>query len=172
MKTFGEDHADLTGMRWAFIVPEIRYILANHRPPQPMAVCIDIDGTIISDHPALRHKLYPNVISTLDQLVKEFSLSIFIITARPESNRSATTQQLQKLGVWKYLTRLYMWELSETNDVADYKATQRAHIRDSGFHILAAVGDQKQDLTYHDQNSQDQEPVLNILIENPFVSFW
>lgn len=195
VKEYEEKHFDLMGLRWKMVGDHISYLLNNHygtvdRPQ--MAAVVDLDGntslffllhhvtlnegTIKSDHPQVVQeeatkekgpKMFENVKETLEQL-KSYGLTIFVITARREKSRERTGEMLRNFGIYQLIEHMYMWGEDESNDVIVFKARQRQRIREQGYHIIAAFGDQVQDLTHGDEEAEEEGKVLNVLFENPF----
>jgi acid phosphatase len=77
---------------------------------------------------------------------KDRGVTIFFITGRDESQRTATERNLQDTGYTGY-ERLFMEPTgAHYGSAADFKALQRAQIEAQGYTIIANIGDQPSDL--------------------------
>ena len=77
---------------------------------------------------------------------KERGVTIFFITGRDESQRTATEHNLQDTGYTGY-EQLFMEPTgAHYVSAADFKAPQRAQIEAQGYTIIANIGDQPSDL--------------------------
>ncbi len=92
---------------------------------------------------------------------KDRGASVFFITGRDESQRSATERNLADVGYTGY-SRLIMEPTgAQYVSAADFKAPQRADIEQQGYTIIANIGDQPSDLA---GGSSEQ----TYLLPNPF----
>lgn len=80
------------------------------------------------------------------QQARALGVTVFFITGRPESQRSATERNLVSAGYGDY-AKLYMVpDGSHFPSAADFKAPIRAEIEMAGYKIVANLGDQPSDL--------------------------
>lgn len=134
----------------------------RHRGSNP-AIVLDIDETSISNLPYLleadfgytpgpwqawvqgdRAKAFP---ATLEfyQWARSQGISVFFITARPETDREATLKLLERTG-FSDISGLYLKPVDDKASSAVYKAGQRRKIIEKGHHIVVNLGDQWTDL--------------------------
>ncbi len=136
--------------------------LARHRKSNP-AIVLDIDETSISNLPYLLENDFGYIPSPWQAWVQsekaqpfpatlEFyrwaranKISVFFVTARPETDREATMKLLQRTG-YADIAGLYLKPLGDKATSAAYKAGQRRKITEKGFHIVVNLGDQWTDL--------------------------
>jgi predicted secreted acid phosphatase len=79
-------------------------------------------------------------------LARSLNVTVFFITGRPESQRSATEGNLVNVGYGGF-ARLYLVpEGAHFAGAADFKAPIRAQIEQAGYTIIANMGDQPSDL--------------------------
>jgi predicted secreted acid phosphatase len=80
------------------------------------------------------------------QQARRLGVAVFFITGRPESQRSATEKNLSQAGYTGY-EKLYMVpDGKHFTSAADFKAPIRAELQQSGYTIIANIGDQPSDL--------------------------
>ncbi len=77
---------------------------------------------------------------------KERSATIFFITGRDESQRTATEHNLHDTGYTGYERLLMEPTGAHYVSATDFKAPQRAQIEAQGYTIIANIGDQPSDL--------------------------
>jgi acid phosphatase len=82
----------------------------------------------------------------LFKTAREKGVSVFFITGRSETVRSATEANLRKAGYDGWSGVIMRPAGTTTPSAADYKAPERAKIARQGFTIIANVGDQPSDL--------------------------
>jgi len=126
-------------------------------------IVFDIDDTLLSSYEAyeslsftppsaplnlIQEQCEQPVIATTRELytfARSRGVSIFLITGRHSTMRSATQACLQKAGVTGY-EELIMREPDEYNLTAQvYKSAHRADIEKRGYLIISAIGDQVSD---------------------------
>lgn len=129
------------------------------------AIVFDIDETTLSNYQALRDLNFGGTLKdiqakellgndpaikpmlSLYQYAKDHHVAIFFVTGRPEIERAATMRNLREAGYsnWK---ALYLKPKSlAQKSAAIYKAAIRKKLTESGYTILANIGDQESDLT-------------------------
>ncbi|MBV9479345.1 MAG: acid phosphatase [Acidobacteria bacterium] len=80
------------------------------------------------------------------QQARALGMAVFLLTGRPESQRSATERNLAAAGYAGY-AKLYMVpDGAHFASAADFKAPIRAELEKMGYQIVANVGDQPSDL--------------------------
>jgi HK97 family phage prohead protease len=94
----------------------------------PLAVIVDIDGTLISNDGALIEKTY----NYLDDMS---DTEIFIVTARVVADRDETVAELDSLGI--DYDRLFMKENSSVNSVEFKKATAEMLLKE--YNVIIAI---------------------------------
>ena len=114
-------------------------------------VVFDIDGTILVDGnyaPSSNDDIVTDVYEFLLYLQTR-GISIFIITARPDSqaNRQGTMNMLDDLRIdYKYL---YMWDRSSIGNHTTFKELARKDILDNNYNIVMSLGDNEWDYGKH-----------------------
>lgn len=93
----------------------------------PPALIVDIDGTLVTNDGQPR----PAVIDFVDK----FDWSVFIVTARPESERDSTVAELESIGV--DYAELYMKPNRDDDSVTFKRGVARTLQR--SFDVLAAI---------------------------------
>jgi predicted secreted acid phosphatase len=73
-------------------------------------------------------------------------VAVFFITGRPESQRKATERNLHTAGYDGYVKMYMVPDGAHFASAADYKAPIRKAIEESGYTIIANMGDQPSDL--------------------------
>lgn len=158
-------HFKLCGERWKLIPFYFNYMVKNYycsyRIKRPFAICVDIDGTLKSDHPDF--DMFPHVKDAIRALTDQ-DVHLCFITARSENLRVETeTETLAQLNLKKDQYTLIM--RSGHVDIPKFKEQSRMHLREK-YHIPITIGDQLFDLNGIDEDENDA--CLNVLIENPF----
>jgi predicted secreted acid phosphatase len=154
---------------FAVIRPYLKNIISDTASVPQRCVVFDIDGTVLFNKPP-SYKCSAeenNHIMWLYRLVKKNRIPIFIVTARLESGRAETIEQLNCLGITGY-QHLFLRPASYRGSeaVAAYKAHARTIIRNSGYNIILNVGDQWWDLVQLPEKELDE---LNNYKDNQFV---
>ena len=127
------------------------------------AIVFDVDETLISNYPYLEKDVDFGYIPALHgqwearavapaiepvrdlcRYAKNKGVAVFIITARPERQRTATSENLKRIGCDGY-EKMYL-KTSPQEDGARYKTSKRREITESGYTILVNIGDQESDL--------------------------
>ncbi len=91
-------------------------------------------------------------------------VSVFFITGRDESERTATISNLRRAG-YRGWTRLVMKPVGlKVKSAADFKAPERAKIAVQGYTIIANMGDQPSDLA----GGNPDDRARQFLLPNPF----
>ena len=90
----------------------------------------------------------PAIKSTLDvfQQARALNIPVFFITGRPESQRAATERDLAAVGYSGYAKLYLLPDRAHFASAADFKAPVRSEIEQSGYTIIANIGDQPSDL--------------------------
>jgi acid phosphatase len=134
---------------------------AAHAGRRP-AIVLDIDETSLSNYSAIDADNFtfgPNsraeatneigtaILPTLGIFddAKQRGIAVFFVTGRPESQRAATVDNLQREGYsgWQ---QLYLKPVGSTLSTVAYKSGARRDIESQGYRIVANVGDQYSDL--------------------------
>lgn len=91
----------------------------------------------------------PAIASTLDlfKRARALDVTVFFISGRPDSQRTATEVNLAKAGYAGYAKVYLVPDGKHFASAADFKAPIRADIERAGYTIIANVGDQPSDLT-------------------------
>ncbi len=161
-----EIHYQAIGERWKLVPSYAEYMLLNFRTSKPAAVIFDLDGCIRPDHPVLQHRVtFPNVLEAMDKL-HSLNITMYIVTARPTTSKEATMQYMSACGMSCYIKEVFFLPMTGINAI-DFKSHTRTQLRET-HSIIMAIGDQKQDLCYNDEDEED-DCCLNILMENPFT---
>ena len=82
----------------------------------------------------------------LFQQARALNVAVFFITGRPESQRSATEQNLRNAGYDGYAALHMVPEGARYASAALFKAPVRAAVEKNGYTIIANMGDQPSDL--------------------------
>jgi len=90
----------------------------------------------------------PAIVPTLRlfNLARSLNVMVFFITGRPESQRAATERNLVDVGYRGFATVYCVPDGSHFTTAVDFKAPIRAQIEQSGYTVIANVGDQPSDL--------------------------
>jgi predicted secreted acid phosphatase len=90
----------------------------------------------------------PAIVPTLHvfEAARKLSVAVFFITGRPESQRAATERNLKAAGYGGYEKLYTVPDGSHFVSAADFKAPVRKEIEESGYRIIANIGDQPSDL--------------------------
>ena len=141
-------------------------VTANQRltHPHKLAIVLDIDETSLSNYQSIvarnfaehREQIHRDLMAARGIAIKPMQVfyehalkegvSIFFVTGRKESTRSATIKNLKAAGYHDW-TGLYL----KPNDNQDasaipYKSHTRQLITQKGYTIIASIGDQYSDL--------------------------
>jgi acid phosphatase len=109
----------------------------------------------------------PAIVPTLDffNATVAKGVAVFFITARLESQRAKTVENLEK-AKFKGWTRLLMLpDADKGKPVSVYKSGERAKIEKEGYTIIANVGDQRSDLA---GDSDGDHAECKFKVPNPF----
>ncbi len=135
---------------------------AKYRGKKP-SVVFDIDETSISNMPYLMENDFGYIpapwqawvqgdraqpfASTLElyRWARANNISVFFVTARPESDREATLKLLARTG-YSDIAGLYLKPTEDKASSAVYKAAQRRKITEQGYRVVVNLGDQLTDL--------------------------
>jgi predicted secreted acid phosphatase len=98
------------------------------------SVVFDIDQTLIN----LNGKCIQPIKDVYDCAIK-YGFNVFIITARLQSSEAFTKEQLNSIGINKYMT-IYYRSMFE-NDIHRYKLECRKFITSCGYNIIMSIGD-------------------------------
>ena len=145
----------------------ITHTVAQHKKdstPQKLALVLDIDETSLSNYPIMLAHQFCVDKKTIEQAMQSASdapiepifklykhaieqgVAVFFITGRPEYLQEPTTNNLKQAG-YKDWAGLYLRPASDTEaTVIPFKTRARKAITDSGYHIIASIGDQQSDL--------------------------
>lgn len=162
-------HKKYMGDTWRRPISYIKYLTDTFEfGDQELAIAIDIDGTIFSDHAYHIGEIFPNAVETIKALSQYATL--YIITARSENIRIETVGELREADILDSFAEIFMRPV-EMKDIIKFKVDTRELIRNRGFHIVMSIGDNACDLTYADNSSHEETdlPCMNILTENPFL---
>lgn len=154
--------------KWALVPLYINNMLSKFLYDKPLAVCIDIDGTIWLDKEksrATKRKLFDNVKEAI-LFMKSKEITIFFITARSRNLIIETKNDLKDLGIFEESYQLRM--LDDTKERNISKRSHRDTIRED-YSIVMAIGDETHDLVQTTEAQDCDEPSLNIMIENPLT---
>jgi predicted secreted acid phosphatase len=90
----------------------------------------------------------PAIAATLRvfQKARQMNVAVFFITGRPEDQRQATEKNLVAAGYAGYEKLYTVPNGARFSSATDFKAPVRAEIEQSGFTIIANMGDQPSDL--------------------------
>jgi predicted secreted acid phosphatase len=83
---------------------------------------------------------------TLFRQARGLNVAVFFITGRPESQRTATEQNLRNAGYHGYSALYMVPEGTHYPSASNFKAPVRATIEAGGYTIIANMGDQPSDL--------------------------
>jgi predicted secreted acid phosphatase len=133
--------------------------------PEKLAIVLDIDETSVSNYKsilasqfcadkqasdraiALGNDPVIKPIFTLYQHAIKSGVAVFFVTGRPEALLDATTKNLKAVG-YKTWAGLYLRPTTDRNtSVIPFKTQARKTITESGYHIIASIGDQQSDLS-------------------------
>jgi len=138
----------------------------SHRAKQPqkLAVVLDIDETSLSNYAYMKkidfarntQRLRPYLFladsAPIKPTLKLFKLairnnvSVFFITGRNETIRSATINNLNNAGYSGWKALYFKPSTYQANSVVAYKSEIRKKITEEGYDIVVNIGDQTSDL--------------------------
>lgn len=131
----------------------------NRKP----AIVLDIDETSVSNYPLFERLDFGYIPAEWDrwvsqgeakalpatfelyQFARSKGVAVFFLSARDESEREQTVQNLSKAGYTEY-QELILKNESSPHVSADYKAEQRRRLTEQGWSIVVNLGDQLSDL--------------------------
>jgi acid phosphatase len=82
----------------------------------------------------------------LFNLARSLNVTVFFITGRPESQRTATERNLVNAGYGGFAKLYLVPDGAHFASASDFKAPIRAQIEQAGYTIIANMGDQPSDL--------------------------
>jgi acid phosphatase len=142
----------------------LRRRAAHHGAGQKLAVVFDIDETTLSNYPEMLRNDFEFNMRVFDDWVntasaaaipgtlniykesRELGVAVFFLTGRPESERDATTRNLQAQGFDSWQGLILRSPDDKSPLAEQYKSTERAKIVAQGYRIILNVGDQWSDL--------------------------
>ena len=98
-------------------------------------------------------------------------ISVFFITARPESQRDATERNLRAAGFTTWARLIMKPQSTNYASAACFKARERCALSKEGWHIVLNVGDQPSDLSGECPSPPESIGVCAdnaVLLPNPF----
>ena len=146
-----------------------------------LAIVLDIDETSLSNYNTMvasqfcenkqqfdralqlgNDPAFPSTLALYNHLLSE-GVSIFFVTGRNQSSSQATISNLKAVG-YKNWVGIYFRPTSDTDaSVVPFKSQARTAIEQSGYHIIASIGDQNSDFSGPDVGQSFKLP-------NPFYS--
>ena len=141
-------------------------VLANKKTPKPekLAIVLDIDETSLSnydkmverDFVATRKQLHEETLAadapaieptlSLYRDALQHGVTVFFITGRHESERTATEKNLKNAGYKEWANLYIRPDDTHSLSIIPFKSQARAAIAKQGYTIIASIGDQQSDL--------------------------
>ena len=132
--------------------------------PKKLAIVLDIDETSLSNYNKMlaRHfvadhkQIHQDILKADAPVIKpmlllyedalKHGITVFFITGRPESERTATMMNLKSAG-FHHWAHLYLRPNHyHKKSITPFKSKTRASISKQGYEIIASIGDQYSDL--------------------------
>lgn len=115
-------------------------------PSEKTAIVLDIDNTALESSYARIAGAVPATapVLALAQQAKKDGAAVFFVSARGESSRVATQANLESVGY--PVDGLYLWPGNTSDSLQAYKTRQRIRIEQSGYTIVANIGNNTTDL--------------------------
>lgn len=142
----------------------LRQRAAHRKPQEKLALILDIDNTTLSSYkqslqadfaydPAVYHEWVQTAQGTaipgtlrLYKEAQRLGVSVFFITGRPETERTATERNLRAQGFDNWQKLVVRLEPHGLESVGEFKAQVRADIAAQGYTLALNVGDMWSDL--------------------------
>ena len=163
VKAYVDDGNYQTDLRSATAPAQSWVAQRSHQGSGKLAVVFDIDETTLSnlDHITQADWGYqpkawsawvaqakaPAIVPAREifQTARSNNISVFFITGRRESEKSATARNLRVQGMGDY-TEIFVRSDASKTPVQTFKTAARKQITEKGYTIIANVGDQQSDL--------------------------
>lgn len=138
---------------------------AKEKQPKKLAIVLDIDDTSISNYNYLAGQNFcanreqfdkavamandPVIAPTLDLYndALKHHVAVFFVTGRTDLLNNATVKNLKNAGYAGWSGLYFRPQNDKQPTVAPYKTQARSIIEQSGYTIIASIGDQASDLT-------------------------
>lgn len=145
--------------RWRSVPDYVDYLICNFAESLPLAACIDIDSTILDE---MDHKIMPDCLDAF-QYLKSNGVEVFIVTARSQSIRLETIDELSCEGIKPFLYKELLMNKEPRNGVdhSELKLAHRRYIREN-YALVLAIGDKIHDLIGY---TESDAAYYNILME-------
>jgi acid phosphatase len=158
----------------------LRVRAAHHRPQEKLALVLDIDETTLSNYPemlkadfAYDSKEFNAWVNSaqavaipgtlrLYQEAQQLGVSVFFITGRPDTERTATERNLRSQGFLNWQQLILRAPPQASLTALAFKSAMRANIQARGYKIVLNVGDQWSDL------EGKPEAEFSVKYSNPF----
>jgi predicted secreted acid phosphatase len=128
-------------------LPQLKQRIANTRPGEKQAIVFDIDNTTLETDFGFSYPQPANSpVLKVAEYAQEHGVALFFVTARPGIIYAPTEWNLEHRGY--EVSGLHVRGFFDLfKNVADYKTAQRVAIENTGYTIIANIGNSPTDLS-------------------------